>query len=157
MTSPSDTQPEIVEVERVTAAVVREVVEMSAIADFFDQAFGQILGTLVAEGAEATGPAFALYHGAPTDTADLEVGFPVDRVIGTVEPVEPGSTPPGRVARLIHVGPYDTLGQSWGRLGAWIAEQGETPAVDLWEVYLTEPTPETDPATLRTELNWLLA
>lgn len=30
----------------------------------------------------------------------------------------------------------------------------ELPA--LWEVYLTEPSPDMDPADLRTELNWLL-
>jgi len=157
MTPPSDTQPEIVDVELITAAVVRDVVEMSAMSDFFDQAFGQILATLVAEGIEPTGPPFALYHGPPAATADLEVGFPVDRVIGAVEPVEPGSTPAGRVARLVHVGPYDELGPSWERLGAWIGAQGETPTADLWEVYVTEPTPETDPADLRTELNWRLA
>ena len=157
MTPPPDTQPEIVEVPLVMAAVVRDVVEMGSIADFFDQSFGQILATLVAEGIEPTGPAFALYHGPPTDTADLEVGFPVDRVIGAVEPVEPGSTPAGRVARLVHIGPYDQLGSSWERLGAWIGAQGETAAADLWEIYVTEPTPDADPATLLTELNWLLA
>jgi len=157
MTPPADTEPEIVEVALVPAAVVRDVVEMSTIGDFFDQSFGQILATLVAEGIEPTGPAFALYHGPPTTTADLEVGFPVDRVIGAVEPVEPGSTPAGRVARLTHIGPYDQLGPSWERLGSWIAAQGETPAGDLWEVYVTQPTPDVDPATLLTELNWLLA
>lgn len=157
MTPPPDTQPEIVEVELVPAAVVREVVEMTALAEFFDSAFGQILATLVAEGIEPIGPPFALYHGQPTDTADLEVGFPVDRAIGTVEPVEPGSTPGGRVARVVHVGAYDELGRSWERLAAWITAQGEEPAADLWEVYLTEPTPGADPAGLRTELNWLLA
>ena len=50
MTPPPDTQPEIVEVPLVMAAVVRDVVEMGSIADFFDQSFGQILATLVAEG-----------------------------------------------------------------------------------------------------------
>lgn len=157
MTSHLDTQPEIVEVAPVIAAVVRDVVEMSVIAEFFDRSFGQILATLVAEGIEPSGPAFALYHGPPTETADLEVGFPVDRAIGAVDGVEAGSTPGGRVARLVHVGPYDQLGPSWERLGAWITAQGETPAVDLWEVYVTEPTPDADPAGLRTELNWLLA
>ena len=46
------------------------------------------------------------------------------------------------------------MGEAWGRLGAWIAEQGLTPGADLWEVYVTEPNPEMDPADLRTELFW---
>ena len=54
MTPPSDTQPEIVEVELVTAAVVRDVVDMSAMSEFFDQAFGQILVAKAFAGSEAT-------------------------------------------------------------------------------------------------------
>jgi effector-binding domain-containing protein len=58
------------------------------------------------------------------------------------------------VARLVHAGGYDQLGEAWGRLGAWIAGQGLTPGADLWEVYVTGPSPDTDPADLRTELFW---
>jgi len=70
--------------------------------------------------------------------------------------VHPGSLPAGRVARLVHVGGYDGLGESWGRLGAWIAEQNLAPGTVIWEVYVTEPNPDMDPADLRTELYWTL-
>jgi len=65
--------------------------------------------------------------------------------------------PGGEVARAIHAGGYESLGDSWGDLMAWTAEQGRTPEGRMWEVYVTEPSPETDPATLRTELYLLLA
>ena len=42
------------------------------------------------------------------------------------------------------------------RLAAWMGEQGLTPGPVLWEVYVTEPSPDMDPADLRSELNWLL-
>jgi effector-binding domain-containing protein len=35
--------------------------------------------------------------------------------------------------------------------------RGESPGPVYWEVYLTEPGPDVDPATMRTELNCLLA
>ena len=35
---------------------------------------------------------------------------------------------------------------------AWVDEQGLTPAGPMWEVYVTDPTPEMDPASLRTDL-----
>jgi effector-binding domain-containing protein len=41
-------------------------------------------------------------------------------------------------------------------LGTWIGEQDLIPSRVFWEVYLTEPTPDTDPADLRTELDWLV-
>ena len=68
--------------------------------------------------------------------------------------VHPGVLPAGRVAHVVHAGSYDRLGETWGLLGAWIAEQGLTPGAELWEVYMTEPTPDMDPSALRTELFW---
>ena len=57
---------------------------------------------------------------------------------------------------MVHAGSFDTLSSAWERLGSWINDQGLTPTQVYWEVYLTEPTPDMDPADLRTELNWLL-
>ena len=59
----------------------------------------------------------------------------------------------GRVARTVHAGGYDGLGEAWGSLIGWAAEQGLAPTGEMWEVYLTEPTPDGDPADNRTELN----
>ena len=149
-----DTEPEIVEVPEATTAVVRGTVAMSDLASFFDDSFTVLGEVLVKQGVTPAGAAYALYHGIPDDTATLEVGFPTD---GAIEPdgsAEAGSLPGGRVARVIHAGSFDGLSEAWQRLGAWIGEQGLTPSDDYWEVYLTEPSPQMDPADLRTELNW---
>ena len=62
----------------------------------------------------------------------------------------------GAYVWLVHEGSFDELGSSWGRLGQWIAAAGLTPGEDMWEVYVTEPSPDMDPADLRTELNWTI-
>ena len=111
---------------------------------------------IAAQGVTVTGPAFRLYRGIPGQTMDLEVGFPTDRPIEPDGSAEPGERPGGRVARVIHAGPFDGLTGAWQALGARIAEQGLTPADTFWEIYLTEPSPDMDPADLRTELNWLV-
>jgi effector-binding domain-containing protein len=117
-----------------------------------------LAGVLSAQGgADITGPAFALYHGQPGETADLEVGFPTAEAVRPDGDVEAGALPAGRVARLVHAGGYDELGASWQRLGAWIVERGHRPGPVMWEVYVTEPSPDMDPADLRTELVWPLA
>ena len=62
------------------------------------------------------------------------------------------------MAKLVHHGGLDGLPEgAWERLAGWIDEKGLAPGADIWEVYVTEPSPDMDPADLRTELIWWLA
>jgi effector-binding domain-containing protein len=154
MAEPTTDGIELVEVERRPTAVVRGTIAMAELPAFFDSAFEQLATTLAQQERTITGPAFALYHGAPTEVARLEVGFPLDTEVAPTGDVEASQLPAGKVARTVHRGGFDQLGESWGRLGAWIGDRQLEPGESMWEVYLTEPTPEMDPADLRTELNW---
>lgn len=148
------TEPELVTLDATTTAVIPGAVPMAEITDFFDRSFTELATVLDQQGIVPTGPPFAKYAGPPGETVELEVGIPVQGPVTPEGQVRPNSLPAGRVARLVHAGSYDELGESWGRLGAWISAQGLTPGSDLWEVYLTEPKPDMDPADLRTELIW---
>jgi effector-binding domain-containing protein len=156
MEAVNENSPETADLDETTTAVIHGVVPMADIADFFDRSFSELAAVLERQGVAATGPAFACYAGPPGETADLEVGFPVHAPVVPEGQVHPSSLPAGRVARCVHAGGYDQLGESWGRLGAWIAEQHLSPGTVLWEVYVTEPNPDMDPADLRTELFWTL-
>jgi effector-binding domain-containing protein len=152
--STDDAVPELVTLEPTTAAVVRGTVAADEITDFFDRSFSVLGEAIAAQGVAPIGPAFGLYRGMPEETIDVAVGFPTD---GPIEPdgsVELGELPGGRVARVVYAGGFDGLGEAWQRLGTWIAEQGLTPSESYWEVYVTEPSPDMDPADLRTELHW---
>jgi effector-binding domain-containing protein len=145
-------EPEIATSPEVHTAVVRGVVGVSELPAFFDRSFAALGAALAAQGATPSGPAFAHYLRPPGETAELEVGFPVERLLESSGDVVPSRWGGGRVATVVHEGGYDSLGESWGRLQDWVARQGLRPAVDLWEVYLTEPTPDGDPAANRTAL-----
>lgn len=156
-TESSPTEPEILELDPQTTGVVAGVIPAAEIAPFYDRAFSALPPALAAQGIAITGPAFGRYNAPPSDTFDLEAGFPVQGEIETDGDVRASSLPGGRVARLVHEGSFDGLGESWGRLGAWIGEQGLTHGEVFWEVYVTEPSPDMDPADLRTDLYWTLA
>jgi effector-binding domain-containing protein len=147
-------EPELADLNETTTAVIHGVVPMAEIADFFDRSFSELATVLDRQQIAPTGPAFARYAGPPGATADVEVGFPVGSPVAHEGRVHPSSLPAGPAAHLVHAGGYDRLGEAWQRLGEWIAEQGRTPGPDLWEVYVTEPSPDMDPADLRTELFW---
>ncbi len=150
-------EPELLDHDEQVTAVVKGVARMDELPDFFDRAFGALAQVLADQGVAPRSAAFALYHGAPTDEVDLEVG------VVTGDPIEPdgdvvvGSLPGGRIARTVHAGSFDGLGDAWGTLTGQVAALGLTPGSAMWEVYLTEPSPDMDPTELRTELNVLVS
>ena len=149
-------EPELVDVTTATTAVISAVVSRQELANFFDRSFSRVAAVLSDQDIAIESPAFARYHRPPDEDFDLEVGFVTARAVRPDGEVRPGSLPGGRVARLVHEGGYDQLGASWGRLQSWIDGQGLTLGRDLWEVYVTQPSPDIDPATLRTELIWTI-
>jgi effector-binding domain-containing protein len=150
----------------VPTAVVRATgVPMATIAGFFDSAFGKAFPALFAAGVTPAGPAFARYTNTtqePEFTADIEIGFPLARPLADLHEGEPAEVdgmqvvgselPAGDVAVTSHVGAYDGLGEAWGGLMGAIGAMGRAPGEPFWESYVTEPSPDMDPATLRTDL-----
>ncbi|MFD7256367.1 GyrI-like domain-containing protein [Streptomyces sp. NPDC059874] len=150
-------EPELVNLDPATTAVVHGVVPMAGLRDFFDASFGALARTIDAQRIAVLSPAFGLYHGSPGETLDLEVGFVTDGAVRPEAGVEVGSLPGGRIARLTHFGSFDGLGSSWERLLSWMRAQGLSAGEDRWETYVTQPSPDMDPRDLRTELNWPVA
>ncbi|MUL41730.1 AraC family transcriptional regulator [Streptomonospora sp. PA3] len=146
-------EPRIVSAQPAATAVIRGTVEMADLESFFDHSFTTLPQAIAAQGANITGPAFGLYHGEVADPVDIEVGFPIDRQVEPQGDVVPSTLPAGRVARMTHAGAFDGLSVSWERLSTWVDEQGLVPAGFLWEVYVTEPSPDMNPDDLRVELN----
>ena len=148
------TEPELVDAGPVTTAVVRAVVPVAGLTGFFDSSFRELVTTTTEQGVALLGPAFALYRGPFGETVDLEVGFPVDRVVRAQGNVLASELPGGRLARMTHAGAFDGLGEAWARLADWVREQGFAPGAQRWESYVTQPSPDMDPRDLRTELFW---
>lgn len=148
-----------------TAVVRADDVPMATIAGLFDAVFGTAFPAAFARGLTPAGPAFALYtrltDGADA-VADVEIGFPLDgpllaqidaelvevdglRVVASVLPA-------ADVAVTSHLGGFDGLGRAWGEFLGEIGAMGWAPGVPFWEAYVTEPSPDMDPADLRTDL-----
>lgn len=141
--------------EPMQSVVVRGTeVPMADVRTFFDESFQTLGRALQQQGVAPTGPAFARYLRRPTDTMDLQVGFPVGAGFSATEEVATEVIPGGRAVELLHIGNYDNLGESWERLVAWLQAEGLRPGEWFLEEYLTEPTPGADPADMRTRLTY---
>ena len=145
---------ELVELDSRPLAVVRSIVELDGLPDFLGRAFGAVIGETEQQGVQLAGEPIAFYLRPPSDEVEMAAGFPV---VGTFVPtgdVVPMDLPAGRAVTTIHVGPYDTMSRTYASLRDWMAAEGLTPGGTMWEVYLTDPDTEPDPATWRTRIVW---
>ncbi|WP_127476555.1 GyrI-like domain-containing protein [Microbacterium sulfonylureivorans] len=139
--------------EQATAAV-REQVPMAELTEFFSRAFRDTMTALQAQGAAPTGAPFGKYYGRPDATVDVEAGFPVAGAITPDGNVLPGSLPGGRVVEAVHIGPYDTMENTYAAMERYLADANLTPGAVMWESYLSDPEAEPDPAKWQTQICW---
>lgn len=148
--------------EVATAVVSLRDFPMYEMSSLMDGTFSHLAGALEEVGVTPIGPAFALHHRAPVSTADVEVGFPVDKPLTELITlpsdleVTGSALPAGRVGWVSHIGGYGNLAEAWGAFTAAVGESEEQMIYPFWEFYVTPPTPGVNPATLRTDLFSLL-
>jgi effector-binding domain-containing protein len=136
---------------------MRRTVAMSALTEFFAEAFSETMRVLGMRGITPIGPPFGKYYGQPDSMVDVEAGFPVSAPIEQVEEIIPGSLPGGRVVEAEHVGAYEEMDRTYAAMRRFFADAGMTPGDVMWESYLTDPGAEPDPAKWRTLISWPVA
>jgi len=145
-------EPRIIETTVQPSAVIRMTIAPAEIQQVMGPAIGEVMGTVMSQGVTPTGAVFSHYFSMSAEVWDLEVGVTVASPITPHGRVTNGQLPAVTAARTIYRGPYEGLGDAWGGLMKWCADNGHTPSQELWESYLTDPGASPDPATWETEL-----
>jgi effector-binding domain-containing protein len=133
-------------------AVEYATLPIEEIGPWLRTAFSEVATYLERKGAGPAGMPFARFHPAGDGVFDVEAGFPASTPTNGEGDVEPSDLPAGPAAVTVHVGPYDAIRPAHAALQAWILEHGGAPVGDAWEVYLSDPEVDQDPATWRTEV-----
>lgn len=133
-------------------------------APFLDHAFAALWTAVQMTGAVPLGQGSARYPAeVRTDNEPVEAYIPIRepvmltdqaQALGVVLAVVPEAT----CAVLTHAGPYDTISDSYRRLGAWVAQHAATAQQPVREHYVVSVDPDTRqlrPAEqLRTDIAW---
>ena len=127
---------------------IRTTATMDRIGEVMGPLFGEVYGRIKQGGQEPSGMPFAIYHSMDGDAIDLECGMPIASPMEGVGRVQAGELPAGTVAMVTHMGPYDTLRQTWAALTEWSLQPAGAP----WEVYVTDPDAEPDQSKWRTDI-----
>ncbi|MDO8364435.1 MAG: GyrI-like domain-containing protein [Actinomycetota bacterium] len=146
---------QIVELEPVRAAAVRGEVGYDGLPTFFGHAFTEVFAAAERAGVAVVGPPFGFYPAMPSETAVVvEAGFPLAQALQAEGEVHPFELPGGTAAVTMHVGPYDTLAETYTRLMGWMSAHGYIPGEGMWESYLSDPGAEPDPSGWQTQIVW---
>ena len=133
--------------ERTTIAVRLETAP-DRLAQVFDTELPRVAAVMGDVAAEMAGPPFARYHHYGPDRVLQPISGRPDGVIGS------SSLPGGLAAVAFHLGPYDTLSETYDGLASWMTSEGHTAGDGPWEVYLSDPSLVPDPADWETEVIW---
>jgi DNA-binding transcriptional MerR regulator len=107
---------------------------------------GDGFGAIGMAGLALTGPPLTIYHDKEFtgESVDTEIVYLVANIS------KPVQTPAGRtltervveggeVASIVHTGPYETLGDTYQAIAAWIDEHGYRVSGPVQEIYLSDP------------------
>ena len=112
------------------------------------------------EGAEAAaaGPPGTLYTPEiPDEVEHVEAMIPISTHLGipaSEREIKLGEVPAAWVAVLVHPGDYESMGDTYRTLGAWVARNAEPSGERIREWYIVSPLDTHTPADWRTEIAW---
>ena len=132
-------------------AAIKMTRPVTQIGPAMGEAFPKIYHAVVSAGLEPAGMPLARYYDFGETETTFECAIPVPAAFAPTGEVVASSVGGGEAAFGLHVGPYDTIGETWSAIMAWVAEQGRAPAGPTWEIYVDDPQ-ETTPDQLKTEV-----
>jgi len=143
---------EIHELHPQETAVIRVNTSVAELPTAMGEALREVHEQMTAAGVDLAGPPFTRYPSLEPDTVTAECGFPVMRPAPAAGRVTSARLPGGLAASIIHLGPYETLDQTYDQLQRSLDGSGMHASGPMWEVYWTDPGMEPNPERWRTEI-----
>jgi AraC family transcriptional regulator len=104
------------------------------------------------EGLAFTGQPFTRYVATGVGLVTIEAGMPIATAGTSAGEIEAVELPGGSAAVAIHRGPYDRLRDTHAAIERWLDANGLEAGGAPWEVYVTDPGHQPDPAQWETEV-----
>jgi effector-binding domain-containing protein len=131
---------------------IRDRRPLPGLPGFIRSAIPEILGRLRILGATAAGPPFVIYHEFGSQGIDAEVSVPIVRQVMATSRIKTRVLPAMTVARTVHVGSYEQLGDAYAALTDWIKGHGFEVAGPVEERYLNGPGDHVPSSEYQTEI-----
>lgn len=150
----ADLDVTVVEAEPVTMAYIEgtSTMDEAAVGGALAEAYGKIVAFLGSHELAMASQPLAVNKTWENDTYEFSAGIPVEgeaaaalqAELGADSEVQIGQTYGGKIAKVVHVGPYGGLEKTYQQIEAWMAANAYEAAGDPWDVWISDPsqTPE---------------
>lgn len=139
-------------VEGVTIAVIRNKVALSEIEKTMGDIFTALPAYIMKNGATITGPPMAITINFTNTFWDFEGAFPISKEIKGNDKIKIKKSYSGKAIYLVYFGPYDQTMAAYDELHKYLKNKNLEENGGPWEVYLTDPSTESDPSKWKTEI-----
>ncbi len=121
----------------------------------FEKHMGTFMKTFFSQGLKPAGPVIGVYYNDPgkVKEEDLkwEIAFTIDKAAEVKAPLKKAEFKKQKAVVFLHVGSYETLGESYGLVFKFIEENGYKAVWPVYDTYLNSPM-DVKPEELKTEI-----
>ena len=132
--------------------------DVSSIAKAYADGYAEIRKFMTARKLKQAGPPMGIDGDMRDKSFTFDAALPVDRGAvsgGGAGDVRLAQSYTGSALRTVHLGPYDTLGQTYGKMRAYMMAHGYGAKGPSFSIYIDDPAVTPAPQ-LRTEIYWPL-
>ncbi|MCL4560200.1 MAG: GyrI-like domain-containing protein [Chloroflexi bacterium] len=130
------------------ALIIRTHTPVEGLPQVIGQVYAKLDQYLGELGEALAGEPYVAYHNLDMQNLDVELGFPVAKMLPGKGEIQAGEIPAGRMVSCLYTGPYSEMGKAYEEINQWIKDHGYEATGLVYEHYLTGPeTPQAEHQT----------
>lgn len=135
---------------------IRSRTSIDKIKETMGNGYAALFGFLGQKQVPPVGPPMSIYYDEEMNEDDFEVepAVPVAGPVETEGEIKYHVLPGGKMATAMHMGPYETMKDTYEAMLKWFESEGLKPKVPMWEIYLNDPAQVEKPEDTMTRIVW---
>lgn len=131
---------------------MRREVRSEDISSEMQEMYGVLLDYVYEHEAQLAGHPISFVYSKTDSTVNIGAGVPVSVELPDTDEIKRMVLSPSKAAMLVYMGSYTGISKAYEALDAWLEQHELVPAAPIYEVYITDPGSEPDPAKWVTEV-----
>ena len=156
-TKPAATTPAFTATVKTAGAMTVASIAKKGPYNDIGKAIGELMTWVIAKKIMPKGNPFGLFYDepgkVPAESMRYEVCLPVSKEVVSDKVIKVKELPEMEVVSTIYMGPYDTVGSTYGQLMTWVTEKGYVINGPAREIYMSNPS-STPTESLKTEIQF---